>query len=98
MCQDLFEQGAESVTMVQRSPSLVLSQDCVLTLGLGPAGYSEDALERGCTAEDAGSPFSHWVRPQCNHIQTRAKINPYMTFVDCLISQHSYKSSHRNIV
>ena len=47
VCQDLFEQGAESVTMVQRSPSLVLSQDCVLTHGLGCAPGAVREQDRG---------------------------------------------------
>ena len=40
--QDLWEQGAASVTMIQRSPSLVVSTTSVLQHGLGPL-YSEDA-------------------------------------------------------
>ena len=40
--QDLWEQGAKTVTMIQRSPSLVVSTTSVLEHGLGPL-YSEDA-------------------------------------------------------
>jgi len=40
--QDLWEQGADHVTMIQRSPSMVVSTNSVLTHGLG-ALYREDA-------------------------------------------------------
>ena len=52
ICQDLWEQGAGEVTMVQRSPSLVVSTSAVLEHGLGPL-YSEDAIARGVTHEQA---------------------------------------------
>jgi putative flavoprotein involved in K+ transport len=42
MVQDLWEQGAASVTMIQRTPSLVVSTKSVLDHGLGPL-YSEHA-------------------------------------------------------
>jgi putative flavoprotein involved in K+ transport len=42
VCQDLWEQGAAAVTMIQRSPGLVVSSESVLKHGLGPL-YSEDA-------------------------------------------------------
>lgn len=40
--QDLWEQGAAKVTMIQRSPSMVVSTQSVLTHGLG-ALYRQDA-------------------------------------------------------
>ena len=40
--QDLWEQGAKHVTMIQRSPSLVVSTESVLKHGLGPL-YRQDA-------------------------------------------------------
>ncbi len=40
--QDLWEQGAECVTMIQRSPSMVVSTESVLTHGLGSL-YFQDA-------------------------------------------------------
>lgn len=40
--QDLWEQGAKSVTMIQRTPSMVVSTDAVLQYGLGPL-YRQDA-------------------------------------------------------
>ena len=50
ICQDLWEQGAHSVTMLQRSAGLVVSETSVLSHGLGSL-YSEGALERGVTTE-----------------------------------------------
>ena len=52
ICQDLWEQGAASVTMLQRSAGLVVSEESVLSHGLG-ALYSEDAVARGVTHEAA---------------------------------------------
>jgi len=43
ICQDLWEQGAKSVTMIQRSPSLVVSTEAVLERGLGPL-YNEHPI------------------------------------------------------
>jgi putative flavoprotein involved in K+ transport len=40
--QDLWEQGIKSVTMIQRTPSMVVSTDSVLQHGLGPL-YRQDA-------------------------------------------------------
>jgi putative flavoprotein involved in K+ transport len=42
IAQDLWEQGAKTVSMIQRSPSLVVSTKAVLKQGLGPL-YREDA-------------------------------------------------------
>lgn len=42
IAQDLWEQGAKSVTMIQRSPSMVVSTESVLKHGLGPL-YRQDA-------------------------------------------------------
>lgn len=52
VCQDLWEQGARNVTMLQRSASLVVSTNSVLELALGPL-YSEEAIERGIQHEMA---------------------------------------------
>ena len=41
-CIDLWEQGAEHVTMIQRSPSMVVSTTSVVTHGLGSL-YRQDA-------------------------------------------------------
>jgi putative flavoprotein involved in K+ transport len=43
ICQDLWEQGAQSVTMIQRTPSMVVSTESILNYGLRPL-YSEDAV------------------------------------------------------
>ena len=52
ICQDLWEHGAASVTMLQRSAGLVVSEESILRHGLGHL-YSEEAVERGLAAEDA---------------------------------------------
>jgi putative flavoprotein involved in K+ transport len=58
ICQDLVEQGAQA-TMVQRSSTLVASSQSVVDLLLGPL-YSEEALARGITHEDADFIASTW--------------------------------------
>jgi putative flavoprotein involved in K+ transport len=57
--QDLYEQGALSVTMLQRSPGLVVSTDSILRFGLG-ALYSEDAIEGGMHHEQADLEATTW--------------------------------------
>ena len=52
ICQDLWEHGAGEVTMVQRSPSYVVSTSTYLKHFYGPF-YSEDAIARGVTHEHA---------------------------------------------
>jgi putative flavoprotein involved in K+ transport len=42
--QDLWEQGAKQVTMIQRSPSMVVSPESVLTHGLGSLYYQDAPL------------------------------------------------------
>lgn len=42
--QDLWEQGAKQVTMIQRSPSMVVSTESVLTHGLGSLYYQDAPL------------------------------------------------------
>ena len=42
--QDLWEQGAAHVTMIQRSPSMVVSTESVLTHGLGSLYYQDARL------------------------------------------------------
>eukprot|EP00931_Biecheleriopsis_adriatica_P012028 TRINITY_DN113129_c0_g1_i1.p1 TRINITY_DN113129_c0_g1~~TRINITY_DN113129_c0_g1_i1.p1 ORF type:complete len:342 (-),score=40.33 TRINITY_DN113129_c0_g1_i1:4-909(-) len=49
ICQDLWEQGASSVTMLQRSAGLVVSQKSILS-HFKPL-FSEEALERGVSHE-----------------------------------------------
>jgi putative flavoprotein involved in K+ transport len=49
---DLVEHGAQEVTMVQRSPTVVATSDALMEHAWGRL-YSEDALERGITTEIA---------------------------------------------
>jgi putative flavoprotein involved in K+ transport len=49
---DLVEHGAQEVTMVQRSSSVVVTSDAMMEHAWGRL-YSEDALERGITTEIA---------------------------------------------
>ncbi|MEO8717022.1 MAG: NAD(P)/FAD-dependent oxidoreductase, partial [Burkholderiales bacterium] len=49
---DLVEHGAQEVTMVQRSPTVVVTSDALMEHAWGRL-YSEDALERGITTEIA---------------------------------------------
>src|SRR6266851_7796495 len=51
ICADLWEHGAD-VTMVQRSSTLVVKSDTLMTYGLGTL-YSEAALKAGITTEKA---------------------------------------------
>ena len=50
ICQDLWEQGAASVTMLQRSAGLIVSEESILSIGMR-ALYSEEALESGIPHE-----------------------------------------------
>ena len=52
ICQDLWEQGAATVTMLQRSAGLVVSEEAILEIGMKPL-YSEEAVARGVSHEDA---------------------------------------------
>jgi putative flavoprotein involved in K+ transport len=49
---DLIEHGAQEVTMVQRSSTVVVTSDALMERAWGRL-YSEDALERGVTTEIA---------------------------------------------
>jgi putative flavoprotein involved in K+ transport len=49
---DLVEHGAQEVTMVQRSPTVVVTSDALMEHAWGRL-YSEDALARGITTEIA---------------------------------------------
>jgi putative flavoprotein involved in K+ transport len=49
---DLWEQGAEEVTMIQRSPSVVVTSDALMEHAWGRL-YSESALEAGIATEIA---------------------------------------------
>jgi putative flavoprotein involved in K+ transport len=51
ICADLWEHGAD-VTMVQRSSTLVVKSDTLMTYGLGTL-YSEAALKAGITTDKA---------------------------------------------
>jgi len=59
ICLDLFEQGAASVTMVQRSGTMVVQTETVLDVHLAPL-YSEDALARGIDTETADYIATTW--------------------------------------
>ena len=52
ICQDLWEQGAATVTMLQRSAGLVVSEEAILEIGMKSL-YSEEAVARGVSHEDA---------------------------------------------
>ena len=52
ICADLCEQGAESVTMIQRAPTIVARSETLMDLAWGPL-YSEQALARGISTEIA---------------------------------------------
>ncbi|MCC7346022.1 MAG: NAD(P)/FAD-dependent oxidoreductase, partial [Variibacter sp.] len=51
ICADLWEHGAD-VTMVQRSPTIVIRSESLRELSQGPL-YSEEAVSRGITTEIA---------------------------------------------
>lgn len=57
ICADLWESGAESVTMVQRSPSTVASSNAVMEVVFSDL-YSERALRNGITTEKADLMFA----------------------------------------
>ncbi len=48
ICQDLHQQGAGAVTMVQRAPAIVVRSQSLMDLAWGPL-YSEQAVARGIT-------------------------------------------------
>lgn len=56
---DLVEQGAASVTMVQRSSTLIVKSD-TLMIGGNRLLYSEDALARGMTTDKADLMVASW--------------------------------------
>ena len=51
ICQDLHEQGAAEVTMVQRAPTIVVRSESLMELAWGPL-YSEQAVARGISTRD----------------------------------------------
>ena len=66
ICADLFEQGAASVTMIQRAPTIVARSETLMDLAWGPL-YSEQALARGITTEIADltvASVPHRVLPE----------------------------------
>jgi putative flavoprotein involved in K+ transport len=66
ICQDLVEQGAAGVAMVQRAPTIVARSQTLMDLAWGPL-YSEQALARGITTEIADltvASVPHRVLPE----------------------------------
>ena len=66
ICQDLVEQGAAAVTMIQRAPTIVARSTTLMDLAWGPL-YSEQALARGITTEIADltvASLPHKVLPE----------------------------------
>jgi putative flavoprotein involved in K+ transport len=66
ICADLVEQGAGSVTMIQRAPTIVARSETLMDLAWGPL-YSEQALARGITTEIADltvASMPHKVLPE----------------------------------
>ena len=57
ICQDLWECGAKSVTMVQRSSSIIIKSETLLEYGFGEL-YSEQALKNGITIDKADLLFA----------------------------------------
>jgi putative flavoprotein involved in K+ transport len=55
--QDLWECGAKSITMVQRTPSIIIKSETLLEYGFGEL-YSEQALKNGITTEKADLLFA----------------------------------------
>lgn len=56
VCADLWEHDAQ-VTMVQRSPAIVVRSETLMEIGFRPL-YSEQALQRGVTTEHADLLFA----------------------------------------
>ncbi|MCO1655789.1 flavin-containing monooxygenase [Pseudonocardia humida] len=57
ICGALWEAGAESVTMVQRSSTHIVKSDTLMDIGLGDL-YSERALAAGMTTQKADMTFA----------------------------------------
>ena len=57
ICGALWEAGAASVTMVQRSSSHIVKSDALMEIGVG-ALYSEEAVAAGMTTEKADLIFA----------------------------------------
>lgn len=57
ICADLWESGAGSVTMIQRSPSTVVTSETLLDIAFGPL-YSERAVASGITTDRADLIFA----------------------------------------
>lgn len=56
ICVDLWENGAD-VTMIQRSPSIIVRSETLMEVGFSPL-YSEEALSAGITTEKADLLFA----------------------------------------
>jgi putative flavoprotein involved in K+ transport len=57
ICAALWEAGAESVTMVQRSSTHIVRSDTLMDIGLGDL-YSQRAVDSGITTEKADTIFA----------------------------------------
>src|SRR3954452_16507482 len=57
ICAALWEEGAESVTMVQRSSTHIVRSDTLMDIGLGDL-YSQRAVDSGVTTEKADTIFA----------------------------------------
>lgn len=59
IAKDLVDKGAAEVTMIQRSSTMIASAESVARIFLGPM-YSEDALAKGISTEDADFTAMTW--------------------------------------
>jgi putative flavoprotein involved in K+ transport len=57
ICADLWECGAASVTMIQRTPTTVVRSETLMEVAFGPT-YSEEAVARGIDVDKADLIFA----------------------------------------
>jgi putative flavoprotein involved in K+ transport len=57
ICADLWEEGAASVTMIQRTPTTVVRSETLMEVAFGPT-YSEEAMARGIDTDKADLIFA----------------------------------------
>jgi putative flavoprotein involved in K+ transport len=57
ICADLFEAGAASVTMIQRTPTTVVRSETMMDVAFAPL-YSEEAVARGIDVDKADLIFA----------------------------------------
>lgn len=57
ICADLWECGAASVTMIQRTPTTVVRSETLMEVGMSPL-YSEEAVARGIDVDKADLIFA----------------------------------------